>query len=38
VAENDVLAQFAATQPVAADAWRELAREVIAELPVREPR
>jgi hypothetical protein len=29
----DVLAQFAATQPVAADAWEDLARRFVAELP-----
>jgi hypothetical protein len=34
----DVLAQFAAAQPVGADAWRELARGFLAELPVRHPR
>ena len=29
----DVLAQFARTQPVAADAWEDLARRFVAELP-----
>lgn len=29
----DVLAQFAATQPVAADAWEDLARRFVAQLP-----
>ena len=29
----DVLAQFATTQPVAAEAWEDLARRFVAELP-----
>jgi hypothetical protein len=32
------LAQFAATQPVAANAWEDLARRFVAELPAAEPR
>ena len=34
----DVLAQFAATQPVAVDAWEDLARRFVAELPGPQPR
>ena len=34
----DVLAQFAATQPVAADAWQDLARSFTAELPAADAR
>ncbi|WP_292828929.1 hypothetical protein [Microbacterium sp.] len=37
-APAEVLAQFAATQPVAADAWQDLARRFVAELPAPEPR
>jgi hypothetical protein len=37
-APAEVLAQFAATQPVGADAWQDLARRFVAELPAPEPR